>query len=587
MAAKRYTSGNNKFLEIAKPYVARQTYSLLVKYMNGDDDSPYFAPMDKIVRCAVRNTHPDRRHQIIFALKSAGYTIPTDVDTDKPVAATTETTETANTMDKAVKPMASKQVTLSETQDKAIEQIATHEQTPLSAKDGYVWTWDIRYSNMNTLKSLEKKGIIEWGRMHSFGIEHDDEKKLRLTDAGREYATAHGWLNTAPVKPNDLHIDNTVKQTGSMNNVAKGDIVVWQGVYARVELADYDDNDVTLYVIDEDGVEHEWTDEDVQIFETEYAHQERVAALAAPVIETTPKTMDKAVKPMAGKQHAGNNKFLAAMKAWHTRHSSLGKMTVTAKNNYSSLVELINRTSEAKAIEFALMRAYGKRDELEAWLIEAGVVAAPTSAETAPEAANAAPVERAGVGDAFYHDMSKDEVFDRLVEYLCEWDFKSIIDEHVESEEEIQIGNIIFQLVCSRAWEIKKQGTTTDTLRAERQTAANGAQDAVSDGKYKRGDLVLHGSTMYTVADEYVYRSGDELVSHYRVESKGSILDAYYLAEELTPATAIATSELERLRSEHATMLKALTDVRYSGEISYRILDIIDPILKQANQEEG
>lgn len=63
---------------------------------------------------------------------------------------------------------------------------------------------------------------------------------------------------------------------------------------------------------------------------------------------------------------------------------------------------------------------------------------------------------KAGDVDSFYHSMSKDEVFDSLVQYLCEWDFKAIVDEHVDNDTEIQVANTIFQLVASRAWEIYK-----------------------------------------------------------------------------------------------------------------------------------
>lgn len=108
-----------------------------------------------------------------------------------------------------------------------------------------------------------------------------DGTNNELTDAGTRYAIAAGWL-AAPAKANDLHIDSTVKQTGSIHNVRVGDIVVWRGVYAQVEQVDYHATYETLCVIDENGVEHEWTDANVEIFESRETHAARLDALGIP-----------------------------------------------------------------------------------------------------------------------------------------------------------------------------------------------------------------------------------------------------------------------------------------------------------------
>jgi hypothetical protein len=96
------------------------------------------------------------------------------------------TTETANTMDKAVKPMASKQVTLSETRDNIIRTLA------IDRNDGYEWT-DSR-GTWKKMAALEKLGLIVSRITASHTYEY------QLTDAGRDYATAHGWLAPTPAE---------------------------------------------------------------------------------------------------------------------------------------------------------------------------------------------------------------------------------------------------------------------------------------------------------------------------------------------------------------------------------------------------
>lgn len=100
---------------------------------------------------------------------------------------------------------------------------------------------------------------------------------------------------------NALYIDSTTPQTGSPYNVRLGDTVIYKGVHAIVDQIDRHDDQITLWAIDESGDEHEWTSDDVQIFETAAARAARIAALrnAAPLTPPTDsaKAADVEAKP--------------------------------------------------------------------------------------------------------------------------------------------------------------------------------------------------------------------------------------------------------------------------------------------------
>jgi len=84
---------------------------------------------------------------------------------------------------------------LTPAQNIMMKRIATSPDTVLSPDNGFVWTFGY---NSNTLYALSKRSMIEWGKKTIVGKPAQDNSKVRLTPAGREYAIAQGWI-AAPV----------------------------------------------------------------------------------------------------------------------------------------------------------------------------------------------------------------------------------------------------------------------------------------------------------------------------------------------------------------------------------------------------
>jgi hypothetical protein len=292
----------------------------------------------------------------------------------------------------------------------------------------------------------------------------------------------------------------------------------------------------------------------------------------------TANTMDKEVKQMAGKQVTLTATQDATIKTLAHRHNSgFEWASVNVRRETMRVVvslELVRSKGQRPVIVYQLTELGRDYATAHGWL-------APTPAETATEAANgsqdAAP--KYAVGQTVYAMVDGWVEEASVVEYATGEYQVSWVEDGVVKHTWVEM-DFVYATKSEAQMKSFVDPYVTEAQPATPPSAPD--ERGVGDVKYNRGDLVLRGGVMYTVADEYVYRSGDELVSHYRVESKGSILDAYYLAEELTPATAIATSELDTLRAEleasreRETALRALLGRFVEYLHGYDLISIVE-----------